>query len=77
MIVLGLFGALSNYGYRWGWYGIGCLFQILIVLGLVLTGALTFIYHMLWGSSYVSLGDILLCSCWQSLEHGVPEYTAK
>jgi len=38
MIVLGLMGALSNHGYRWGWYAIGCLFQIGIVLGLVLTG---------------------------------------
>ena len=48
MIVLGLFGALSNYGYRWGWFGIGCLFQIFIVLGLVLTGALKFhIQHAL------------------------------
>jgi len=39
MIVLGLMGALSNHGYRWGWYAIGCLFQIVIVMGLVLAGA--------------------------------------
>ena len=32
-------GALSNYGYRWGWFGIACLFQVLIVAGLVSTGA--------------------------------------
>lgn len=32
-------GALSNYGYRWGWFGIGCVFQVLIVAGLILTGA--------------------------------------
>ncbi|KAK9834321.1 hypothetical protein WJX81_006955 [Elliptochloris bilobata] len=38
MIVLGLMGALSNYGYRWGWFGIGCLFQIFIVAGLISTG---------------------------------------
>ena len=38
MIVLGLMGALSNHGYRWGWYAIGCLFQIVIVMGLVLAG---------------------------------------
>lgn len=75
MIALGLFGALSNYGYRWGWYGIGCLFQIFIVLGLVLTGALTLRYHMLCGYFYVSLGDILLCS-WQRLEHGIRACTA-
>lgn len=32
-------GALSNYGYRWGWFAIGCIFQVLIVAGLLLTGA--------------------------------------
>ena len=32
-------GALSNYGYRWGWFAIGCIFQVLIVAGLIMTGA--------------------------------------
>ena len=34
-------GALSNYGYRWGWFAIGCVFQVLIVAGLIMTGAAT------------------------------------
>jgi bacteriorhodopsin len=35
MIVLGLFGAVTTTKFKWGWYGISCMFQLLITYGLL------------------------------------------
>ncbi|KAK9798164.1 hypothetical protein WJX73_003251 [Symbiochloris irregularis] len=38
MIVTGMFGALCSHKFKWGWYGAGCLFQVLLVYGVMVTG---------------------------------------
>lgn len=37
-ILTGLFGALCSHKFKWGWFGAGCLFQVLLVYGMLVTG---------------------------------------
>jgi bacteriorhodopsin len=38
MILFGLFGAITDHYYRWGYYGIGCAWMIVVFWGLLVTG---------------------------------------
>jgi bacteriorhodopsin len=38
MIVFGLFGAITDHYYRWGYYGIGCAWMFVVFWGLLVTG---------------------------------------
>lgn len=38
MILTGLFGATSSHRFKWGFFGAGCLFQVLLTLGMIHPG---------------------------------------
>nr|AHH02116.1 protein 118 [synthetic construct] len=65
MILTGLFGALLPNRYKWGWFGIGCLFMVFIMWGLLFHGRrAAFLRSKKIGGVYSILSLYLLALWW-------------